>query len=90
MEKVYYGTYENGQIVHKEVTDQATKKRFFEIRSELWALNNEDFADLIKIIGEYAWDLSRSTAMKVRHALKRYGIHATPTEAAMWYYLDEE
>lgn len=90
MEKVYYGVYDCGRIVHKEVTDEADKTRYFEIRSELWALEDDEFADLLEIISNYVWDTNRSTLAKVRKALKQYGIRATPSEAKMWYCLDEE
>lgn len=90
LEKLSYGIYECGRIIRKEVTNETVKARFFEIRSELWELEDDEFDTLLEIIGNYVWHTSRSTAMILRHALKRYGIHATPKEAEMWYCLDEE
>lgn len=90
MEKLYYGVYDCGKIIHKEVTNEADKARFFEIRSELWALDDDEFDTLLEVIGNYVWHTNHSTEMTLRHALKRCGIHATPKEAEMWYCLDEE
>jgi hypothetical protein len=89
MEKLYYEVVVNGKIIHKEVDYKVDQARCSEIRSELWALTDDEFDALVKIIDNYVRYTNRSTDMALRKALRQYGIHATPKEAEMWYCFDE-
>ena len=85
-----YGDYECGRIIRKEVTEKEVITLWYEIDEKMNALDNDEFSNLIELIGDYVWAMTgerRNAANRLRPHAKKMGF--TIYELEMWYCIEE-
>ena len=80
-------TYLNGHCERVEVTNKEDITVWYEVDKVLNSLSDEQFEEMLEIVGGYVWEGGRANANKIRGLAKRLGLKWQDLE--MWYYIED-